>query len=80
MKYKTKVVNDVRSIGKKMEKIQTKIDSLNFKMAGYLTNSVIHRDEAQIKKFRSAKKQLIGLLEERRVLSLQLIQLDFPKD
>jgi hypothetical protein len=31
----------------------------NFKMTEYLTNSVMDRDESQIKKFRNAKKQII---------------------
>lgn len=51
----------------------------NFKMTEYLTNSVMDRDESQIKKFRNAKKQIIKLLDERRKLHLKMIQLDFPK-
>lgn len=48
-------------------------------MTEYLTNSVMDRDESQIKKFRNAKKQIIKLLDERRKLHLKMIQLDFPK-
>lgn len=35
----------------------------NFKMTEYLTNSVMDRDESQIKKFRNAKKQIIKRAE-----------------
>lgn len=79
MKYKTKIINDFVLLKKQAEKIQIKIDSLNFKMTEYLTNSVMDRDESQIKKFRNAKKQIIKLLDERRKLHLKMIQLDFPK-
>jgi hypothetical protein len=63
MKYKTKIINDFVLLKKQAEKIQIKIDSLNFKMTEYLTNSVMDRDESQIKKFRNAKKQIIKRAE-----------------
>ena len=58
MKYKTKIINDFVLLKKQAEKIQIKIDSLNFKMTEYLTNSVMDRDESQIKKLGMLKNRL----------------------
>ena len=80
MKYKTKVISDFAILKKKIEKIQIKIDSLNFKMANYLTNSVIDRDANQLKRFKAAKKQIIKLLVEKKNLSTQIMLLNFPED